>query len=191
MRKLINKYRIRGFAALVIAAVLAGLDQLFKHLVVNNIEYRGQTVTVIDGILDITHWHNPGAAFGILSGRQTLLIAITGVFLLGAVVFLLSGSAKSKRLIAAVSLIIAGGAGNLIDRISQGYVVDYIELKFINFAIFNFADICAVTGAFLLFYAVVADEIREYKARKACDDSDYSEFSEEDSEISANNSDNE
>jgi signal peptidase II len=162
------KSRSPAFIAILIAAVLVGIDQLAKWLVVMNIGYR-DSVTVIRNVIDFTHWHNNGAAFGILSGQQPLLITVTSVFLLGAVVVLLSGKVKSKWMLAAIALIIAGGVGNLIDRIVQGYVVDFIELKFINFAIFNFADMCAVTGAFLLFFVVLLEEIREYKAKRACE----------------------
>jgi signal peptidase II len=172
LRKMIQngiRKRIPAFIALGIAAVLVGIDQLAKWLVVEYIEYR-DSVVLINGVIDFTHWHNNGAAFGILSGQQTLLITVTSVFLAGATAILLSGKIRSKWMLAAITLIISGGVGNLIDRICQGYVVDFIELKFINFAIFNFADICAVVGAFLLFFVVVAEEIREYRAKKACDE---------------------
>jgi len=68
----------------------------------------------------------------------------------------------------AVTLIVAGGVGNLIDRIKDGFVVDFIDFKIIGFAIFNFADICVVVGSGILFFAILRDEIREYKAKKAC-----------------------
>jgi signal peptidase II len=71
-------------------------------------------------------------------------------------------------MLAAITLIIAGGIGNLIDRIAQGYVVDFIELRFINFAIFNFADMCAVVGAFLMVAIVIGEEVRDYRAKRAC-----------------------
>ncbi|MGN1423497.1 MAG: signal peptidase II, partial [Oscillospiraceae bacterium] len=67
----------------------------------------------------------------------------------------------------AASLIIGGGIGNLIDRIfNNGLVVDFIDFRIINFAIFNFADICAVCGAALLFIMVVIDEVRDNKKKR-------------------------
>ena len=162
------KRRMSVFIAIVIAALLVGIDQLSKALVVRYIEYR-DSVVVLKNVIDFTHWHNDGAAFGILSGYQTFLIIVTGVFLLGGLVIMLMGKITSRWMLAAVTLIIAGGTGNFIDRVKQGFVVDFIELKFIHFAIFNFADICAVTGAFLLFFVVFAEEVRHYRAKRACE----------------------
>ena len=65
-----------------------------------------------------------------------------------------------------VALILAGGVGNLIDRISLGYVIDYIDVRIINFAIFNFADICICVGAFLLCVAVYISDKKEEAAKK-------------------------
>jgi signal peptidase II len=168
----ILKSRIAAFAWAAIAAVLIGIDGLTKALVVNNIKFNESHEWIKIGereLINLTHIHNDGAAFGILSGRQALLITVTGLFLLFAVGVLFSGRFKSKWLNAAIMLIIAGGVGNLIDRASQGYVVDFIQLRFIDFAIFNFADMCAVVGAFILAIAVISDEIREYRVKKACE----------------------
>jgi signal peptidase II len=155
----------------LIAGVLVAVDRITKIYVVNNIA-RGHTVDGLSiggfELINFTHIHNAGAAFGILQGRQTFLITVTSLFLAFAVAVLYSGKFKSKFMLTAIMLIIAGGVGNLIDRAMQGYVVDFIELGFMEFAIFNFADMCAVVGAFMLFIAVVAEEIRDFKARKAC-----------------------
>ena len=73
----------------------------------------------------------------------------------------------------AVSLIIAGGIGNLIDRVfNNGQVVDFIDFRIINFPVFNFADICAVCGAIILMIVVVVDEIREKKHKKTVDNAE-------------------
>jgi len=166
------KSRIPAFIAMAIAAVLVGVDQLTKWLVVKNIEHGLSVPGVRIGsfkLFDITHRTNDGAAFSILSGQRWLLIAVTGIFLIGAIVVLFSGRVKRKWLFASITLIIAGGIGNLIDRIRVGEVVDFIELQFVRFAVFNFADMCAVVGSILLFLIVIAEEIREYRAKKACE----------------------
>ena len=168
MRKKQSKRdRITALIAVGFVALLAGIDQLTKYFVVQLISPR-DSVVIIKGLFNFTHWHNDGAAFGILSGRQTFLITITGVFLVVGIVMLIMGIFRSRWLIASITLIIAGGIGNFIDRVSRGYVTDFIELKFINFAIFNFADMCAVIGSLLLFVVVVSDEVREYRAKRAC-----------------------
>ena len=166
--------RIPAIIALVVAAGLVGIDRLTKWLIVQNIRL-GESVPGIKigdkRLIDITNIRNEGAAFGIMQGRQTFLIVVSLLLTVGAVAVMFSGKVKSKTVIASITLIVAGGIGNLIDRISQGYVVDFIELQFINFAVFNFADMCVVSGACLMFLSVVSDEIREYKARRACEES--------------------
>lgn len=66
-----------------------------------------------------------------------------------------------------MSLIVAGGLGNLIDRLLRGEVVDFIDVRIINFAVFNVADICAVLGAIGLLLFVVIDEIKEQKKKRS------------------------
>lgn len=87
------------------------------------------------------------------------------------------------------SLVIGGGVGNLIDRIfNDGNVVDFIDVRIINFAIFNFADICAVCGGILLCVLVIIDEVQEVKAKKAAkaEGEAKSEASEEETENGEN-----
>ena len=66
-----------------------------------------------------------------------------------------------------MALIVAGGLGNLIDRVIRGEVVDFIDVRIINFAVFNVADICAVLGAIGLLLFVVIDEIKEQKNKRS------------------------
>ena len=66
-----------------------------------------------------------------------------------------------------MALILAGGVGNLIDRLITGSVVDFIDFRLINFAVFNVADICAVVGSIGLLVFVLYDEIKEVRARHA------------------------
>jgi len=66
-------------------------------------------------------------------------------------------------MIAALTLVVAGGAGNLIDRVFYGFVVDFIDFEIINFAIFNFADICVVTGVFIAVFASIREELMNNK----------------------------
>lgn len=157
--------------ALGVAVALVGIDRLTKWLAIAYVKpVLSVPVLKIRGveIISLTYCENTGASFSILQGRRVMLIVISLVFVIIAVMALLSGKIKPKLMIWSISLIIAGGVGNLIDRIKDGYVVDFIDFKSIGFAVFNFADMCAVIGAFMLFFAVLRDEVREYKARKAC-----------------------
>ncbi|MDR0222728.1 MAG: signal peptidase II [Oscillospiraceae bacterium] len=160
--------------ALCVSVGLIGIDRLTKWLAIIYIKpiKPVPTVPVLDiggfELVYFTYCENTGAAFSILQGQRVVLALISSAFVIGALIVLFSGKIKSKLMIWAIALIVAGGVGNLIDRISVGYVVDFIDLKFSGFAIFNFADMCAVTGAFILFFTVLKEEIRDYRARRAC-----------------------
>lgn len=149
------------FISLIITVLLVGADQYIKYWAETNL-VPGTTQSVIKigdtEIFNLTYCENRGAAFSFLSGRQTLLIAITIVALIAITVFVLRSKSKSKLLFTAYTLIISGGIGNLIDRVSQGYVIDYIEFRMFHFAIFNFADICVVIGGILMVLYVFISE---------------------------------
>ena len=144
---------------IVIAAILVIIDQVIKIAVKNNIDlYQSIDVIKIGNykIFNLTHVLNDGAGWSIFSGKTGFLIAITSVFLLVAVIYLFINKSKSKLLTASLSLIIAGGVGNLIDRIFRnGKVIDYIQAEFISFPVFNFADICVVFGAITLIIYII------------------------------------
>jgi signal peptidase II len=73
-------------------------------------------------------------------------------------------------MITALTLVVAGGTGNLIDRIFYGYVVDFIDFEIINFAIFNFADICVTVGAFIAIFAAIKEDVMSNKNKKIKND---------------------
>lgn len=137
---------------LIIAA-----DQLSKIAVSKTLDI-GRSVTGIKGIFNITYVRNEGAAFGIMDGKTIFLIVFT-IAVFGAMVFyVVKYRPKNRWLMWAITLILAGGAGNLIDRVIFGYVRDFIELSFMNFPVFNIAD-CAVTvGAVILALYILIEE---------------------------------
>lgn len=156
---------------LLISAVLVGIDRLTKWLVVTNME-QSDTIHLIKignvEVLNLYYTLNNGAAFSRLSGKTLFLIIITSVVILWLLFLMIAKKVHRRVYLASISLIIGGGVGNLIDRIfNNGLVVDFIDVRIINFPIFNFADICAVCGAGLLLLTVIADEIREHKRKKA------------------------
>ena len=157
------------YVALAVAAGLIGLDQLTKILVDSNMELGGSIPIISFGeiqVLKITNVRNPGAAFSILEGKQIFLVIFTAIIVLAMLYLMISKKVKRTPYIWSMSLIVAGGIGNLIDRIIRGEVIDFIDVKIINFAIFNVADICAVLGSAGLLIFVVADEIKEHKKKK-------------------------
>lgn len=163
----------KGYARifwLLFAALMVGIDRLTKWLVVSNMQLK-DTIHIIKfgdtQVLNIYYCLNDGAAFSRLSGKTIFLIIVTSAVILWLLYLLIFGKVKRPVYMAAVSLIIGGGIGNLIDRLfNDGMVIDFIDVRIINFAIFNVADICAVCGAGLLILVVIADEIREHKSKK-------------------------
>lgn len=156
---------------LLIAAALVGLDRFTKWLVTTNMELK-ETINLIKfgdtEILNIYYCLNTGAAFSKLDGHRWLLIAVTSVVLIGLLGLVIIGKIKRPIHIAAVGLVIGGGIGNLIDRVfNDGKVIDFIDVRLINFPIFNVADICAVVGAGLVILSVIIDEVREFKKKRS------------------------
>ncbi len=131
----------------VIATVL---DQLSKLWVVNNIPLYGE-IPVLDGIFHLTYTQNTGAAWSMLSGMQWLFL---GIFLLFTLGIIWEFSKKRWPFTTfdrwCIAVVYAGGLGNIIDRIRLGYVVDMIEVEFINFPVFNLADCCITCGCIAL-----------------------------------------
>lgn len=152
--------------AVAVIAVLVAVDQLLKHLAVLHLQPLG-SFPLLDGVLQLTYVQNTGAAFGSLSEYTKLLSFFTGLVLLAGFVYLLMGKCKPMLVYISAILILAGGAGNLIDRVFRGFVVDYIEPLFIEFAVFNFADILVCVGAALLIIYLLYDMYRDTKRAKA------------------------
>lgn len=136
----------------VIATVL---DQLSKLWVVNNIPLHGE-IPVLDGIFHLTYAQNTGAAWSMLSGMQWLFLLIFLAFTLGII-----WEFSKKRWPFTtfdrwcIAVVYAGGLGNIIDRIRLGYVVDMIEVEFIDFPVFNLADCCITCGCIALVVHLV------------------------------------
>lgn len=139
----------------LISICLIGIDQLVKWQVRASIPL-GQSVPFIPCLMDLTYTQNTGAAFSSLSG-MTWLLTLVSLGASAAVAALMWRNffpGKWGKL--SLSLILAGAVGNLIDRAALGYVTDMFETTFINFAVFNVADICVVVGGFLMaFYVLV------------------------------------
>ncbi len=153
--------------------ILIAIDQILKILVNGNMQI-GEIIPVIkfgeNEIFNLNYVLNDGAAFSILSGSRLFLIIfpIIGIFAIGF--FVLKYLPRTKLICISTSMILAGGIGNLIDRIFRdGFVIDYIEAAFINFAIFNFADICVTIGGIILVISLIRFEIADYKSKKMSD----------------------
>ena len=147
----------RGIVAGIIA-ILIVLDQLVKSYVVQNIAL-GEIKSWIPNLVSLTYLQNRGAAFSILQDQQLLFAFITLVVVVGAIWYLHKHMEDSFWMVLGLTLIIAGGLGNFIDRVSQGFVVDMFHLDFINFAIFNVADSYLTVGVIVLLIAMLKEEM--------------------------------
>ena len=147
---------------LVCVAVLVGADQLIKLWAVQVLEPVG-AMPLIPHVVELRFVLNQGMAFSLLSGKQLFLIAATGAALLLVAYWLFFRSRGRKLQQAALILVLGGGIGNLIDRVLNGEVVDYINLLFMRFAVFNFADICVCVGVALWVLVILLEETHEEK----------------------------
>jgi len=132
----------------IIITVVVGLDQLTKYLIRVNYDLNA-SIPLIDGIFHITYIHNTGAAFSIFQNKTEFLIAMQLIVIAAVLIYLVKKQKKEHRcLLLSLSLIAAGGIGNLIDRAVNGYVVDFLDFRI--WPIFNVADISVCTGCGLL-----------------------------------------
>ena len=150
---------------LLAAAALIGIDQAIKLWATNVLQPIG-AMPLIPHVVELRFVLNQGMAFSLLSGKQLFLIIATSAALL-AVAYGLFFRSRGKRLQqAALVLVLGGGIGNLIDRVLNGEVVDYINLLFMQFAVFNFADICVCVGVALWVLVIFLDELHADDASK-------------------------
>lgn len=135
-------------------AGLVGADQLIKWWALETVKPAG-SIPVIEGVFHFQYVENRGAGFGILENQRWIFIILTVALVALAVWLLISRRVKGFVMVTPVTLIIAGGLGNLIDRIFRGFVVDMLYVKLIDFPVFNFADVCVVVGCLWLIAALL------------------------------------
>lgn len=152
--------------SIILIAVLTAVDQLLKMLVVTHLKPIG-SFTVVPGLLELKYVENTGASFGMLP-NMSWLFAILTVVLSAVIIFLLLTYKKHNffTYFSAI-LIVAGGLGNLIDRLVFHYVIDYIHVMFFDY-IFNFADCCVVIGviAFIIHILFFMDKDKKDQLEK-------------------------
>lgn len=140
----------------VLLVVLLFADQFTKYLTV--LKLKGQAAYVlIDGVLELQYLENRGSAFGMLQGQKLLILAVDMLFMaiLLLVLLKLPEDHKYIKLHVLLIMVMAGGVGNMVDRMRLGYVVDFISFVLIHYPIFNVADIYIVVAVILLFILFV------------------------------------
>ena len=149
---------VLDLSVLAIIFFLIFADQAVKLLVVSSMEL-GESIPVLTGFFHITYIENPGAAFGLFANQRL-------VFIVAAVLVIVAASAIYRRLVTekgfarwGVALLLGGAAGNLIDRVRLGRVIDFLDFRI--WPVFNIADIGICIGVALLMYTLICDKEKE------------------------------
>lgn len=166
-----RKMQKRGLLAAAVTGLAVAVDQLTKLLTVLYLEL-GERISFIPHILNLTFVKNHGASFGMLADHRWVFMSLSALTIVAIIAFFIFYPQDSALLTVSLSLILAGGIGNMIDRIFRGWVVDFLEFDFVNFAVFNAADTFITAGAVLLgIYVVFFDNKTEKNGTKEDADS--------------------
>lgn len=156
------------YAAIVVIGIF--LDQLTKLLAVKYLMPVGSVPLIKFGevqVLNLTYVENTGAAFGMLKGAPWVFNTVSVIAIIAMSAYLALGHAATKLEAIGLCMLVSGGIGNMIDRVSLKYVVDFIDFRLINFAVFNGADSFVCVGAGVLMLSLILQIIEEQRALKA------------------------
>ena len=160
----LNPLKIKIYS-IVLMLGLVSVDQIIKYFVDLYLKPVG-SVTVISKVLQLSYYENDGAMMGMMNGK-TLTMTVLAVICLVVIAFVIfSGKIKFGVDYCCIVLMMSGGLGNIIDRIFRGYVIDYIEVLFVDFYIFNFADCLVTCAAILMICNQIYEIYKENKAKK-------------------------
>lgn len=151
--------------SLFVIIALTGIDQLIKYFVDLKLKPIG-SITLIPGVLQLNYCENDGAMLGMMQGK-TLTMTIFAVACLLLVIYIIySGKLGYGVDFWGIVFVAAGGIGNLIDRVFRGYVIDYIEVLFVDFYIFNFADCLVTCAAIVIIVSQIYQMAKQSKKNK-------------------------
>ena len=157
-------HKKKHISCAVMIGLIVAFDQITKYLARTYL--RNGAKPFIKGVVQFRYAENTGMAFSMFSGARWIFVCLTIIICAVGLWYLFSDKCSSLWYYWSVGVVIAGGIGNLIDRALFGYVVDFIEPIFVDFAVFNIAD-CAVTcGAAVLIAAMVVDLFKKDKNGK-------------------------
>lgn len=159
----------RGCRGWWIALLAAAVDRITKVAVLRQWQ-RPRLLdrtfdALIPGVVNLRMVGNRGMAFSLFSGQGAALTVLTFLLIAGVVAWLIARPDESKWIRVGFWLVVGGGLGNLFDRAVQGYVVDFIELAFVRFAVFNVADVCICVGAALVILGTIFAERQKRRER--------------------------
>lgn len=147
------------FLAIMIILIIV-IDQVTKFAIVKNIY--ASSLTVLEEIMNFTYVENRGGAYGIGNDSTLMFIIVNAIVITLITKFILSKKNDiSTYILVSLGLILAGGIGNLIDRIFRGFVVDFLDFNpLIKFPVFNIADICIVLGCVLVIISFIHNAVK-------------------------------
>ncbi|MBQ8350788.1 MAG: signal peptidase II [Clostridia bacterium] len=163
MNRFLSFLRERWLPLAIMAAAVV-LDIITKQLAVAYLKPI-DTFPIIQDVFHLTYRINPGAAWSLFSApdQRWIFMSVSTVAILAMLAYLFLVKIDSKLMKIGLGAIIGGGIGNMIDRISLGYVVDFLDARIINFPVFNIADCFVTIGAGMLMLALILDWRREAK----------------------------
>lgn len=142
---------------LILTTILVVVDQLTKYLTVQNIDLY-EVIEIIPNVLSFTYIQNTGAAWSILEGKMWFFYIVT-IIVIAFLLYYLYTEAKTNKILGIIlSVVLAGTIGNFIDRLVFQYVIDMIKVDFINFPIFNVADMLLTVGVGVLIIFTFYEE---------------------------------
>lgn len=147
-----NRFNKKDSFYLIISLLIVTFDYIIKLKVKNNMNV-GESINVVGNFFKITYIQNKGAAFGMLQEQQNLFLIVGFITIVFLVNLFLKTEDKITKI--AISMVIGGAIGNIVDRILYGYVVDMFDFNGVWSYIFNFADICVVSGVALLTLGII------------------------------------
>lgn len=168
MQEMRTNTRLKIVILILVSVVGVALDRITKILTVNNLD-EGKGISVISGILNFTYIKNQGAAFGSLVNARWIFMVASTLLIVVICVYIFYKKNLGRLELAALSMIVSGGIGNMIDRIAYGYVVDFVDVIFLPFWkwIFNIADMLVCVGAALFIISFVIGEIKNKKGKES------------------------
>ncbi len=156
-----KKYKHKYFAVIMCVLFIV-VDYVTKQLALVYMP-KDETITVIPYLFDFRFLYNDGAAFGMLDDKRWIFMGATVIFLIAGIIYFIRLKENERLLSYIVMLIISGGIGNMIDRVTTGEVIDFITFGFMDFPSFNVADCCVVIGCVLWILYLLLDI---FKGRK-------------------------
>ncbi len=146
---------------LLLVPILFLFDRAAKIWAAKDLAMRpGGYMELIPGVVRLRYVENDGAAFSLFAGNSVLLIGLTGLIMLGLLLYLCLAKKPDRLTWLSLCIVLGGGLGNLYDRIAYGKVIDYVEPVFVRFAVFNLADVFVVCGAILAGIALLMADKR-------------------------------